>query len=99
MKRTAAAGLALGFLSAILVLNGCDEAEELLECRQICDAKEECETSGYDVDACVDECETRADQSQSYRLSVSACEECIEDLACAEQRSQCAEPCSILPTF
>lgn len=92
MRRTAAIALALGFSSALL--NGCDEVEELLDCRQICESQEECVSDEYDVGACVDRCESRSDQDDNYRDSARLCEACIEDRACAEQQTDCTQYCA-----
>jgi hypothetical protein len=92
MKRTAAAALALGLASA--TLNGCDEAEELLDCRQICEAQQECVDELYDDDACTDRCEQQSDADDDYRDSARLCEACIEERACLEQQTECAQYCS-----
>jgi hypothetical protein len=94
MKRTAAIAIALGLSSVFL--NGCEEAEELLDCRQICVAQQDCVNDEYDVGACTDRCESQSDKDDDYRDRARLCEACIEDRACAEQQAQCAQYCSPL---
>lgn len=94
VKRTAAIALALGLSSVFL--NGCDEAEELLDCRQICESQEECVADEYDVGACTDRCESRSDQDEDYRDTARLCEACIEDRACNEQQAECTQYCAPL---
>src|SRR5262245_20126083 len=93
MKRTAAAAaLALGLASA--TLNGCGEAQELLDRAQMCQAQQDCVDDGFDVNACTDRCERRSDQDQNYLNSARLCDECIENRACAQQAAECSQYCS-----
>ena len=94
MKRTAVIALTLGFSSVLL--NGCDEAEELLDCRQICESQQDCVNDNYDVGACTDRCESQSDQSDDYRDRARLCEACLEDRACAEQQAECNQYCTPL---
>lgn len=76
------------FISSVvfgLLLGGCDEAEELIDCAQICQAKRDCVDDSYDVDGCTDRCETQSDLDEDYRREAHECEACIDDRACAEQ--------------
>jgi len=78
-----------------LLVGGCDEAEELIDCRQICEAKQDCVDDSYDVDACTTDCEDRSDRDEDFRRDAHECEACIDDRACAEQ-SACFDTCPIL---
>ena len=96
MKRMVGAGFALALVSTLLMSNGCDEVEELQNCQTVCEAKQECLSSNYDVDACVDDCESRSDDDEDFRRSVDVCQACIDERACAEQ-PVCFDDCPILP--
>lgn len=80
----------------VLALSGCGEAEELIDCVQICESKQDCVNDSYDVQACTDECEERSDSDEDYRHAAHECEACIDDRACAEQAA-CFDTCPILP--
>lgn len=92
MTRTAVAALVLGLSS--VTLNGCDEAEELLDCSQICDTQQECVDDRYNVDACTDRCEEQSDLSDDFRDNARLCEACIEDRACDQLQAECTQYCS-----
>lgn len=78
-----------------LLVWGCGEAEELVDCAQICQAKKDCVDDAYDVSACTDDCEDRSDRDEDFRRDANECEACIEDRACAEQ-IECFGTCPIL---
>ena len=68
-----------------LLVGGCGEAEELIDCSQICEAKKVCVDNSFDVNACTSRCETESDNDEDYRREAHECEACIDDRACAEQ--------------
>jgi hypothetical protein len=74
---------------------GCD-IDDILDCAQICNHKQECLDSSYDVSNCIDVCEDFADLSEENERRLEACEECIEDRACVETVG-CFEDCPGIP--
>lgn len=75
-----------------LLLWGCGEAEELIDCAQICQAQKDCVDGSYDVEGCTNRCETESDRDEDYRREAHECEACIDDRACAEQAA-CFDNC------
>ena len=78
-----------------LLVGGCGEAEEFLDCRQLCEAKQDCVDDSYDVGGCTADCEDRSDRDEDFRQKAHECEACIDDRACAEQAA-CFDTCPIL---
>lgn len=74
---------------------GCGEAEELIDCQEICENKQDCVDSDYDVSACRDNCEDRSDEDEAFRDAAHQCEACLDNKACAEQAA-CFADCPIL---
>lgn len=81
-----AAGLAL--------MPGCGEAEKLIDCQNICQNKQKCVDSEYDVTACRNDCQARSNE-ESFRSKAHVCEACLDNKACAEQIS-CFTDCPLL---
>lgn len=75
----------LGFLST-----ACDEADQAIDCNQICNRYQECFDSDYDVGACVDRCEPML---ESDPHGADDCENCIDDRSCAGATFNCASEC------
>lgn len=62
MKRTIALSLATAVMS--LPVWGCGEAEEIVDCPEVCQAKQDCVDSAYDVDRRTDERESSSRRSR-----------------------------------
>jgi hypothetical protein len=89
--------LAIMSLSATTVgfFAGCNEAEKIIDCQQLCQNKQDCVNSDYDVEACRNDCEHRSDTDESFRDSAHVCEACLDNKACAEQKA-CFLDCPLL---
>ena len=75
---------------------GCsDEADDTIDCAQICNKYDECVTE-IDVTSCTDQCEDMADASDATRARLEECEACVEDVACAEATT-CWADCPVVP--
>ena len=79
-----------------LSLIACDEADEVLDCSELCDKKQECVDEDYDVDDCIDVCEDAADESENYERQLDECEDCIDGQSCLESIA-CFDDCPLLP--
>lgn len=92
--RTLIAFLFFGLLgTASLTITACDsdEADELLQCADICNAYIDCTNSEADVDACVDACE---DQESNTTPAFETCEDCVDTNACENNVWQCEPECA-----
>ena len=72
---------------------GCDsdEADELLQCADICNAYLDCTNSDMNVDDCIDACE---DQSSNTTPEFEDCEDCVDSNACEQNVWQCDAECA-----
>lgn len=76
------------FIAAgLLVMSGCGEADERIDCGQVCQAYDECQVD-IDGTTCADVCEDAVDTGALAESSVDLCEECVERMSCSEQ-----DPC------
>ncbi|AKT40140.1 hypothetical protein [Chondromyces crocatus] len=94
MRRTIA-GLAFLSITALFTAAGCEDAEELVNCQQVCANYQDCVDSDYDVENCRNDCETKSDNDKDYASDVRVCEACLDGKACAEQVA-CFGSCPIL---
>ena len=69
---------------------GCDEADQAIDCNQICNRYKDCFDKDYDVGACVDRCEPMLDSDPN---GADDCEDCIDDRSCASSVFSCAAEC------
>lgn len=93
MRIKALASLAAGLLIAsVLTITACssDEADELLQCSDICNAYIDCNNSDADVAACIDACE---DQESNTTPAFEGCEDCVDNNACEDNVWQCEVEC------
>ena len=74
--------LVLGTLGGTFAGGG-DDAEDVVDCIDVCDRYQDCVDDDYDVDDCVDRCEDEADDSDAWRDRLRSCSECIDDRSCA----------------
>ena len=79
-------------LGSALAMTACDsdEADELLQCTDICNAYIDCNNSEADLDACVDACE---DQESNTTAEFEGCEDCVDSNACENNVWQCDAEC------
>ncbi len=92
MKNLASA-LGFGLLLSFGLVGCADEIDELFDCSQICNRYEECIDGDYDVDGCIDRCETNADEEEGFAERADNCETCLDgDDSCAESLP-CADDC------
>lgn len=75
----------LGFMST-----ACDEADQAIDCNQICNRYKDCFDADYDVGACVDRCEPMLDEDPH---AADDCENCIDDRSCTGAAFNCATEC------
>ena len=91
--------LALSITSLGIQACGDDGVESLSNteaCEDICDKYETCITD-IDKTECIDQCQDRADASESVEAEVEACEGCIDDTSCAEATAGCSVDCALVP--
>jgi len=86
--------LTLGITSAAAIgLGACDsdEADELLQCADICNAFIDCTDADMDVDDCIDACE---EQESNTSPSFESCEDCVDSNACESGEWLCQSECA-----
>jgi hypothetical protein len=85
--------LAFGVSMSALAVSACDsdEADELLQCADICNAYIDCTNADTDLDACIDRCE---DQESNTTPAFEGCEDCVDSNACEQNEWQCATECA-----
>ncbi|MEZ4232952.1 MAG: hypothetical protein R3B89_27480 [Polyangiaceae bacterium] len=90
-------------LSAALAIVGCgddnsliEEANNTVDCGQICSTYSDCVTD-IDVTDCTDYCEDEADKSEQTEDRVQACEDCLDDKSCSEAAMSCWDNCAFVP--
>ena len=83
----------LGVTSTAAGLGACDsdEADELLQCSDICTAWIDCTDSETDFNDCVDRCE---DQESNTTPDFELCEDCVDTNACEADEWQCSSECA-----
>jgi hypothetical protein len=91
MKKLLAASI-LSLLAFTSV--GCDKADQIIDCNKICNKYKDCLNSDYDVGACVDRCEDKADKDDDAADQADSCESCIDDKSCAGSVFQCGAQCA-----
>ncbi len=88
----------LGVLFALCGLGAvamsCSDADELIDCQQICSRYQSCFDNGYDVSACRSRCENKADEDKAFADRVDACEKCIDDRSCTSSVFSCSAQCA-----
>src|SRR5216117_963120 len=89
------AGLAV--LVAIAAFNGCDTADEVFDCQQVCSRYKDCYEPGYDVASCRSRCRTRSESDSSVRSAADQCEACIGDKSCLSATFSCPICLNIVP--
>ena len=100
MKRKHVPIIVSAALAAILTFvgaGGCDEAEEFFDCEDVCVRYRDCFDSAYNVDACRDRCEARADADDRIEEAADACEQCIGVNSCLSATFNCPVCANIVP--
>jgi hypothetical protein len=85
----------LGVSTTAFGLGACDsdEADELLQCTDICNAFIDCTNSEADVSDCIDQCE---DQQSNTNPAFETCEDCVDSNACENNEWQCSSQCAAI---
>jgi hypothetical protein len=81
-------------MSLALSCGVAEKVENKIDCTQVCNRYKDCVDSDYDVDSCVDSCEseTNADEDQEQRLE--ECQVCIDERSCGEAVFNCTADCA-----
>jgi hypothetical protein len=73
---------------------GCDEADETIDCAQICSKYNDCIDDDVDQTECIDQCEDKADRNDDAADAVDDCENCLDGTSCVEATFQCGIQCA-----
>jgi len=73
-------------------ITGCDTVDRKFDCTQICERYSDCFDKDHDTAACVDRCETNADNSDDFDKKADDCENCLDDRSCSGSFA-CADEC------
>lgn len=82
-------------LAYVLAL-GCsakDDVEAEIDCHSICQRYSDCFDADFDVSACQDRCEDKADRDPDYQDEIDECDNCIDDRSCTGGAVACATEC------
>jgi hypothetical protein len=73
-----------------------DEAKNHIHCDQMCEWAVDCGRTSGSIDACDDDCEAKADQSEMFERQVQDCADCIDhtDLTCEQNDELCSDVCA-----
>lgn len=76
------------------VTSGCDEADNALDCNEICDKYKEClGGTSYDESACRNRCRDDADDAD-FEKRVDKCAACVsDDKSCVQNTFSCTAEC------
>ena len=85
-------------LAALFALTACSNTVgDWIECTMACEHYDDCVGDSADSTACIDACETNADNSSAFADRVRTCDECLDDAACSPD---CNDECDgIIPAF
>ena len=93
--------LKLGFFSAMSLTAvlaatqpGCDNAERIYNCAEICDKYDECIDDDLDNEECIDSCTDKAASSEAEEDRADACQECIDGESCTASVFNCSAECA-----
>ena len=70
---------------------GCDDADQLVDCAQICDKYNDCINDDVDRTECIDQCE---DKAEDHDDAADDCENCLDGTTCVEATFQCGLQCA-----
>jgi hypothetical protein len=89
--------LTLPLIWVYFVTAACDVTESIsnsITCGDVCERYRDCFDENYDVDGCVDECESEASANEDQEARLEACDECIDDESCASAVFECTTQCA-----
>ncbi|HET6340266.1 MAG TPA: hypothetical protein VFG30_43960 [Polyangiales bacterium] len=72
--------------------NPIEDADEAIDCSDICGKYKDCFDSDYDTDKCESKCEDRADDPDHLDQE-EKCSDCIDNASCGESVFSCATDC------
>jgi hypothetical protein len=94
MKYSAAAWIILGAVGlASLGCEAADKIENKITCSSVCNRYKDCFDSDYNVDSCVDSCESEANASEDKDRKLEQCDACIDGQSCTAAAFGCATEC------
>ncbi len=67
----------------------CSDAENVIDCLDICETVEDCAGDDFDVDECVDSCEDNSDNQ------IDTCDQCLDE---KDSCIDCTLDCALLLT-
>ena len=85
----AALALLLGNLAI-----GCEDAENLISCADVCEKYKSCLDEDYDVTSCTTSCEDTANDNADRQKQLDDCHACIEDRSCGGAVFSCTTECA-----
>ena len=84
--------IASSFASLLtLGILGCDDADQIVDCAQICDKYNDCIDNDIDRTQCIDQCEDKAEEHDD---AADDCENCLDGTTCVEATFQCGLQCA-----
>ena len=95
--------VSLAVASAAFALSaGCntvDEADNAVDCNDVCTHYKDCFDKSFDSDTCAKRCRDQSNEVKDVQRRVNACDVCLDSKSCAES-SQCATDCAgLTPQF
>jgi len=81
-------------LGLSLSLAGCKN-----DCRVACEKKQECVSSGLDVEQCATKCGEKAKQDKDFASQAQECSQCVKGRTCSETVKQCLDDCITVVGF
>lgn len=81
------------FAASFLLIPACNQVDNAVDCKAICDRYKTCFDASYDSSACQDRCKDKAD-TEGYATQADTCDSCITDKSCASATFSCATECS-----
>jgi hypothetical protein len=72
--------------------NPIEQADEALDCSDICGRYKDCFDKNYNTDKCENNCEDRADDPD-HKDQEERCSDCIDNASCGGAVFSCADDC------
>ncbi len=73
----------------------CSEAEDAIDCAQVCSRYDECAKGDQKRSDCASQCRDNAQDSDAFRDSLRKCEDCLDgDRSCAADVFACGPSCA-----
>lgn len=85
-------------LAAVAATTACgdDIVEEItntVDCEDVCSRYADCFDKDYDVSACIDRCEDKADADENQETRLERCDDCMDDKSCTSTAFACTTEC------